>query len=186
VAAVIDSHIGIIGNPSMKRPWQILNVNPMAKYLNTGLLVINVNQWNEQRITEKCLELLTKYEMPCIDQDALSLVLEGNFDYLHPKFNLMPFHFTARLRFSEIVENPDAIQEAISNPAIIHFHRSFFAKPWNYGCTHPNKDLWRAYASEFNKRWRRKLDVYNLMRNFVARQVGLTNIQDGNTFNIDA
>jgi lipopolysaccharide biosynthesis glycosyltransferase len=176
VAAVIDSHIGVVGNPSMKRPWRELKVDPLAQYLNTGLLLIDVQKWNDEEITEKCLELLRTFEMPCIDQDALSLVLGGNFDVLHPRYNLMPFHLTPRLRFSDVIENPIDLAEAIKNPAIIHFHRSFFDKPWNFGCTHPYKNLWRKYATQFDKKWHRKIDFYNLVRNFGARVVGLTDL----------
>jgi lipopolysaccharide biosynthesis glycosyltransferase len=174
VAAVIDSHIGVIGNPSMKRPWRELKVDPLAKYLNTGLLLIDVAKWNEQQITEKCLEILRSHEMPCIDQDALSLVLGGNFDTVHPRYNLMPFHLTPRLRFSDIVESPTDLKEALSNPAVIHFHRSFFGKPWNYGCTHPYKNLWREFATQFDSGWSKKFDLYNLIRNYFAKLVGLT------------
>lgn len=174
VAAVVDSHVGIVGNPSMKRPWRELGVNPVAKYLNTGLLVIDVEKWNGNDITDRCLDLLYKYEMPCIDQDALSLVLDGDFYQLSPKYNLMPFHFTPRLRYSDLVESNSSILEAQRFPSIVHFHRSYLGKPWFFGCSHPYKDLWEKYAREFNPKFKRSLNLFEFGRNLLVKYSGLT------------
>jgi lipopolysaccharide biosynthesis glycosyltransferase len=178
VAAVVDSHIGMIGNPSMERPWRELNKNPSAKYLNTGILVFNVNKWNKAKISERSLDLLNRFEMPCIDQDALSLTLDGNFYSLDPKYNLMPIHLTPKLRYSSILDDPDLIDRAIVSPSIIHFHRSFLGKPWIFGCTHPAKNVWRSYATHFDPTWSRKFDLYGLVRNFAVRLIGLTKFDE--------
>ena len=129
LSAVLDAHIGFVGFPSMWRPWRELGVDPMAPYLNTGLMNIDLNLWREQEITEKCLELLATYELPCVDQDALNLVLNGNFDHLHPRYNMMPYHLMKKLRTVDLLEDPKEIDEAIESPAMIHFHRSFFTLP---------------------------------------------------------
>jgi lipopolysaccharide biosynthesis glycosyltransferase len=178
VAAVVDSHIGMIGNPSMDRPWRELNKNPTAKYLNTGILVFNVNEWNRAKISENCLDLLNRFEMPCIDQDALSLTLDGNFYSMNPKYNLMPFHLTPKLRYSSILDDPDLIDKAILSPSIIHFHRSFLGKPWIFGCKHPAKNVWRTYAARIDPTWRKKFDLYGLVRNFAVHIIGLTKFDE--------
>jgi lipopolysaccharide biosynthesis glycosyltransferase len=178
VGAVVDSHIGVIGNPSMSRPWRELGIDPLSAYLNTGLLVVNVEEWNRLNITEQCLNMLSKYVMPCLDQDALSLVLAGNFYQIHPKYNLMPFHLTPKLRVSDLIVNSQFLREAIANPAIIHFHRSFFGKPWNIFCTHPYRTIWRSYAAQIRPKYKRKIEPYNLLRNVAASLAGLNSLDD--------
>jgi lipopolysaccharide biosynthesis glycosyltransferase len=176
VAAVVDSHVGVNGNPSMWRPWRELNVNPISKYLNTGLLLINVKKWNEEKITDKCVNLLTKFSLPCLDQDALNLVLNGNFYSLPPRFNSMPMHFMPKLRYADLIENDSEILEAMNNPAIIHFHRSFFGKPWNFGSTHPYTKNWRVLAREVKPNWLPKIDWKEIARIVVARVLGLSSM----------
>src|SRR5215212_1225074 len=38
-----------------------------------------------------------------------------------------------------------AFAEAVASPAILHFEGSIFAKPWNYRCIHPHRNLYREY-----------------------------------------
>ncbi len=174
VSAVVDSHVGLIGNPTMWRPWREVGSNPQAKYLNTGVMLIDPKKWNENEITDRCLDLLTQFRMPCIDQDALSLVLNGDFESLDPKFNQMPFHFMPRIRFADIFTDYTAIAVAKRDPSIIHFHRSFFGKPWNLGCSHPHKNEWRKIVKEFDSTFRLKLNLNEILRSLAAKFIGLS------------
>lgn len=183
VAAVNDSHIGVIGNPSMWRPWREVEVNPLAKYLNTGFMVINVKKWNNNKITEKCFDLLYEYEMPCIDQDALSLVLNGDYEALHPRFNLMPYHMMPKLRYSDLVDESEDVVSAIKMPAVIHFHRSFFGKPWNFGCSHPAVKLWRELASKSDPGWKIRFKFRDLAKEKIAKLIGMAD-RDVNTIEL--
>jgi len=174
VSAVLDAHIGFVGFPLMWRPWRELGVDPKAPYLNTGLMNIDLKLWREQKITEKCLAILESYEMPCIDQDALNLVLNGKFDRLHPRFNLMPYHLMKKLRTVDILEDPVDIQNAIQDPALIHFHRSFLGKPWVRGCTHPARQLWTSIADEVSPKWRKSNDFMGNLKQSAAKYAKVT------------
>ena len=174
VSAVIDAHIGFVGFPSMWRPWHELGVNPKAPYLNTGLMNIDLKMWREQKITEQCLDLLSSYELPCVDQDALNLVLSGEFDHLHPRYNLMPYHLMKKLRTVDILEDPVDIQAAITDPAMIHFHRSFLGKPWVRGCAHPARQLWTSIADEVSPNWRKSNDLIGTLKQTAAKYAKVT------------
>ena len=169
VGSVIDAHVGVIGSPSMWRPWREEQIDPQLPYLNTGTLLIDVDRWNNEEITEKIVFLLEKYDLPCVDQDAINLVLRGKFDILRPAFNSMPFHLMKLLRTVDFLESELDIEEAICNPAVVHFHRSFLGKPWCYGSTHPAKSLWTEIADICEPRWRRKLDSLNWARGVAAK-----------------
>lgn len=169
VAAVLDAHIGWVSSPSMWRPWREELMEPMTPYLNTGVMLINVPVWNQLRMTEQILEMLGKYQLPCVDQDAINIVLRGNFDQLEPRYNLMPYHYMWKFRYVDAVESDLAIGKAITNPAIIHFHRSFLGKPWTYGAIHPATKLWRNLANDAHPRWRKSFDLMGLARRRAAK-----------------
>jgi lipopolysaccharide biosynthesis glycosyltransferase len=178
VSAVADAHIGFIGFPSMWRPWRELDADPKAPYLNTGMMNIDLKLWRELEITEKCLDLLVSFEMPCIDQDALNLVLNGKFDHMHPRFNLMPYHLMKKLRTVDISEKPNDIQDAIKNPAMIHFHRSFLGKPWVRGCSHPARKLWTSIADEVSPRWRKSNDMIGAFKRAGAKFANMSELDE--------
>jgi lipopolysaccharide biosynthesis glycosyltransferase len=165
----------------MWRPWRELGVDPKAAYSNTGLMNIDLKLWREQEITEKCLALLESYEMPCIDQDALNLVLNGKFDRLHPRYNLMPYHLMKKLRTVDVLEDPVDIQDAIKDPAMIHFHRSFLGKPWVRGCTHPARELWTSIADEVSPKWLKSTDLMGTLKQTAAKYADMSVLDESST-----
>ena len=182
VGAVLDAHIVWMASPSMWRPWKEEGLEPLTPYLNTGLMLMNLDRWREEKLTERTLAYLERYELPCVDQDALNLVLRGDFDQLHPRYNSMPYHHLKMLRYLDTVESDSVIGEAITDPAVIHYHRSFFGKPWNFGCTHPGVDLWRSLADEVRPGWRKRLDLIGSARSFAAKRAKMTML-DARTVN---
>ena len=176
LSAVLDAHIGFIGFPSMWRPWRELDVDPKSPYLNTGLMNIDLKKWREEEITERCLDLLASYELPCVDQDALNLVLNGNFDHLHPRYNMMPYHLMTKLRTVDLLEDPREIDEAITSPAMIHFHRSFLGKPWVRGCSHPARKLWTSIADEVSPNWKKSNDLVGTLKQVAAKYAKMTTL----------
>jgi lipopolysaccharide biosynthesis glycosyltransferase len=176
LSAVLDAHVGFVGFPSMWRPWRELGVDPKSPYLNTGLMNINLELWRQEKITEKCLDLLASYELPCVDQDALNLVLNGSFDHLHPRYNMMPYHLMSKLRTVDLLEDPKEIEEAITAPAMIHFHRSFLGKPWVRGCTHPARNLWISIADNVSPNWKKSNDFAGALKQAAAKYAKMTDL----------
>ena len=178
VGAVLDAHIVWMSSPSMWRPWREEKVDPMTPYLNTGLMLIDLERWRKENLTGRTLEYLEKYTLPCVDQDALNFALNGAFDQLHPRYNSMPYHLLKMFRYVDAVDPDQRIGEAITNPAVVHFHRSFFGKPWTYFSTHPGTKMWRALASEVHPRWRKKIDFMSVARALAANYAGMTVVDD--------
>jgi hypothetical protein len=94
----------------------------------------------------------------------------------------MPYHHLKMLRYLDTVERDSVIGEAITDPAVIHYHRSFFGKPWTFGCTHPGVDLWRSLADEVRPGWRKQLDLIGSARSFAAKRAKMTTL-DARTVN---
>jgi lipopolysaccharide biosynthesis glycosyltransferase len=164
VAAVLDAHIGWISSPSMWRPWREEGMDPLTPYLNTGVMLIDLDKWRSSNLTQRILEILAKYDLPCVDQDAINIILRGQFDQLEPRYNLMPYHYLQTFRYVDAMETDDAINTALTEPAIVHFHRSFLGKPWTYGAIHPATKLWRNLANEAHPRWRKSTDFMGYAR----------------------
>lgn len=182
VGAVLDAHIVWMASPSMWRPWKEEGLEPLTPYLNTGLMLMDLNHWRAERLTERTLDYLEKYELPCVDQDALNLALRGGFDQLHPRYNSMPYHHLKMLRYLDTVESDEVIGEAITDPAVIHYHRSFFGKPWTFGCTHPGVALWWSLADEVRPGWRKQFDLMGSARAFAAKKAKMA-VLDARTTN---
>lgn len=170
LAAVLDAHIGWVSSPTMWRPWLEEGLAPGTPYLNTGFLVIDPHRWNERKITESTFQYLKKYSLPCVDQDALNLSTRGEFLQLPPKFNVMPYHLLSGFRSIDLVVSQDDIADALQNPVVMHFHRSFLGKPWEVGCIHPARSHWQEIASEIRPRWRRQIDVTGYLRRKAAEK----------------
>jgi lipopolysaccharide biosynthesis glycosyltransferase len=178
VAAVLDAHIGWASSPSMWRPWKEENIPAQAPYLNTGVMLIDVDRWNNENLTQRTVDLLTKYVLPCVDQDALNLILGGNFDLLEPTFNAMPYHILSSFRYIDAVTDQKQIEQALIDPTIVHFHRSFLGKPWERGCVHPGVKMWRALADEVDPHWRKTFDILGLARRRAAKWAKMLRIDE--------
>lgn len=116
-------------------------------YFNAGVMLIDVNRWKEDCIGERAEAALNdnlatfKY----LDQDALNYVLAGNWKRLGFRWNFQPVSYSAvEKKYEHLVENLTDIEDAISNPAVVHFIGS--VKPWNGKCDHPLKYLFLEYS----------------------------------------
>jgi lipopolysaccharide biosynthesis glycosyltransferase len=131
-----------------------------SKYFNSGVLVMNLEQWRRDQITDKLFELIARHKDTLLfpDQDALNIVLAQRWRELPPSWNQMHGIYA----FSNWQESPYSQMEydkAIQEPDIIHF--TTLPKPWMNNCIHPQKDLFyqyldrTAWAGWRNTIWRR-------------------------------
>lgn len=178
VGAVLDAHIGWMGSPSMWRPWREEAIEPLTPYLNTGVMLIDMDRWRRADITNRILEVLERYPLPCVDQDAINIVLRGAFDRLAPRYNVMPYHYLSTWRYVDALESDSEIELALRRPAILHFHRSLLGKPWEMGSVHPRRSDWRRIASDVRPMWRRRVSASSLLRQWGARYAKMLTIDD--------
>ncbi len=94
-------------------------------YVNTGVSVMNLKKWREDRIEEKLFDNLEKYRnlLWFPDQDTLNITLAPHVQYLPHIFNAMPVQ-----RYYDM----DQKKEAFSNPVILHWAgpKKPWKKPW--------------------------------------------------------
>lgn len=89
------------------------------KYFNSGVLLLDVQKFRENNLSEKLVDLTIKLfkKLNCPDQDILNIVFENNFKQLDYKYNYMPDHI-------EFMERKNI---KVSQPVIMHFTGP---KPW--------------------------------------------------------
>lgn len=138
--------ISAMAAPDM-RCNDIRNLNRLSldyadEYLNSGVMLINLDWWRQNDIQNKSVQFASENQDICLfhDQDTLNVVLRGSMRQLSIRYNLQehflePFEnqFISKKHFQDL-------QNALKNPCLIHY--TGFRKPWHRECVHPLKSAW--------------------------------------------
>lgn len=109
-------------------------------YINSGMLVMNLREMRKEKIEQKFIYLLLKYNMEVIapDQDYLNLLCKGRIKYIDEHWDKMADY------------GKDIPEE---NVKIVHYN--MMRKPWHY------EDV--AYSNVFWK-YAKKTDYYDSLK----------------------
>src|SRR3989344_3795219 len=116
-------------------------------YFNSGVLLIDLDLWRKRGIEEKLFKFIRENpgKLWAADQDALNIVLPGDYRQLSAKYNL-------------IAEDPRQKNE--KNPVIVHFAGG--SKPWYLLSALPYQPDYVYYANKTpwkNRKYRKFMDV---------------------------
>lgn len=126
------------------------------RYINGGILIFNLKKWREVALEKQFLDYITAHngDLPNVDQGIINGVCKDQILILDPKYNTIPqvFFYKSSKSIKKIYNikkyyTQQQIDDAISEPVIIHFIRSFYDRPWNKSCTHPYKKLYLEYLN---------------------------------------
>lgn len=104
-------------------------------YFNSGFLLLNLRAWEQNRITERCFEVMAHYHLNAHDQDVLNAVIA---DFARLK---LPFAFNLLVRAYICAHckgeslrykfdfTRSAMNLALKNPVVWHFAGHY--KPWH-------------------------------------------------------
>lgn len=114
-------------------------------YLNTGMLLLNLEAWRKEKVTEQCMTYIEKQNgyVPHIDQQLINVVLQGKKTILPNRWNVLTPHFLFSYgRIQKEFHLPqyyskEEFQNAKKQPAFIHFTPSIVGRPWMTNCKHP-------------------------------------------------
>ena len=117
----------------------------IKNYINSGVLLINIDEYRKQQILEKCLYIINNYNIVAHDQDLLNLVVKDKailpltwnfmtFSYFHRfsktsgTFSLQPCsNSKADKSFQNSIPTHDVFLSYAEDPSICHFTKF---KPW--------------------------------------------------------
>lgn len=139
--------IGAIIDPGQTKALERLGVDSEDYYFNSGVMVIDVDRWNQQEITEKTISYLKKHGDKIIyhDQDALNAVLYEQWHPFHPRWN-MQASLVSDKHPAPNEAYKKAYKEGRETPAIIHF--TGHDKPWNTLEDHPFQEKYMKLLNE--------------------------------------
>jgi len=134
-----------------------IDLQPNDIMFNSGVMLIDLNRWKEQKVEERLLKFIESKngKIQQGDQGALNAVLSHDTYCFEPRFNAVTIFYDFNYRELLIYRKPakgyydkESIQEALSEPVIIHYTTSFLNKrPWMSGCQHRYLDVWLKYKA---------------------------------------
>lgn len=103
------------------------NAEEMKKYINSGMLLMNLKLMREDKIEEKIYKSLKERTFAFPDQDCINFVCHDRIKILEPKYNFMIPHDNTWNNLSDDVKKElSGYKEEKETPLIIHFLK----KPW--------------------------------------------------------
>jgi lipopolysaccharide biosynthesis glycosyltransferase len=104
----------------------LLNIHEEGEYFNSGVLLIDVYKWREQKISEKAINYLIEHseKILYVDQCALNAILYSNWKKLPSKFNLIYSFVPDGLSKKQI-------ERYVKDKVVIHYT---LQRPWSMLC----------------------------------------------------
>ncbi len=98
--------------------FKSLGLGENSEYFNSGVMLIDLDEWRRNNITEKCIDFLSEYGdvIRVADETVLNVVFHNNFKKLDRVFNY------------PVIPTLDRIEPKNLN-VVFHFMQS--PKPWN-------------------------------------------------------
>lgn len=129
VGAVYDNYV---------KKQSYIGISTEGEYFNSGVLVIDLEKWRDQQISEKAFNYLLTHpdRILYVDQCALNAVLISNWKKLEPRFNLMYSFFPQDMDKTQL-------REFINNGVVVHFT---LQRPWNMLCKNRLRKLYFHYS----------------------------------------
>lgn len=112
------------------------------KYINSGVLLIDVDRWKSLYPMEEILNAIKKLymerELQQGDQDIINLLFEGSIKFVSDKFN-----FQRHISKSFSWHHKELVKKAV----IVHFITG--RKPWTYAYCYPYTRAYYAYWKQY-------------------------------------
>lgn len=149
LAACKDLMWGAMLNHKDARDWisyalNTLNLEKPYEYFNTGVMLLNVNIFNQKKYSKKLLELVSSTTFRILEQDGLNTFFKTDIYYLDTAWN----YPVAYGRYIDLLsympeENMKQYLKDKNNPYIIHYAGE--SKPWCYP-EEEKASIWWQYA----------------------------------------
>jgi lipopolysaccharide biosynthesis glycosyltransferase len=175
-----------------------IDLEPEDIMFNSGVMLINLEKWREQKIEDKLLKFIATKDgkIQQGDQGALNHVLSHDTYCFEPRFNSVTIFYDFTYEEMLIYRKPpmfytkEQVEEAVENPSVIHFTTSFLSKrAWVKGCKHryvgewlkcKSMSPWRDEAlwDDNRPKWKQKgVDIISVMpRRMAVRIAGLMQV----------
>ena len=145
-----DAYAAAVSNdltPRLRHRPLELGLRDVADYFNSGVLLMNLDLLRRDAMREKILAHARAHPyLMWQDQDPLNVLFAGRWHKLHPRWNCQSSLYYYDHAYDLFGEQ--AVREARSAPAIIHFEGPDVIKPWHYLSKHPYRARYLAHRAE--------------------------------------
>lgn len=132
---------------------QVIGLCKNDIYINSGMLLINLEKWRKDNLEEKFTQFINIYNgfVPHHDQGVINGICKGKILKIHPKYNCNSNFYSFSSKEIEKIFNINKyynqieLDEAINKPVFLHYTPGFLGRPWTKECIHPKKDLYLKY-----------------------------------------
>lgn len=112
------------------------------EYINSGILIINVSEFNKHDIKNKCFEFSNKRNfLACPDQDMLNFTCKGKILFLDSGWNFQWHHAFKKYKYSDTApEWKGLVENARKKQYVTHFTSGI--KPWSHPIYENSERFW--------------------------------------------
>ncbi len=153
-------------------------------YFNSGVCLINLDYWRENKIPEKLFDYVANYPERCWfhDQDAINYVCHSKILPLPVSYNVQKhfwwiYYWKNHKTYKKSVPNWDYIERAkfddieagCNNPVFVHF--TCIQKPWKLDTFVPFTKVWRYFldTTDFKLPFQLKLRIKMFIKKIIKR-----------------
>jgi lipopolysaccharide biosynthesis glycosyltransferase len=133
-----------VENPLISKAFkQNLGMQPEFDYFNAGLMMINLEFWRTENITQKAAEFLktSTDRITFWDQDVLNYLFQGKWHKLPYQLNAQEIFFLPAYGPQQLGISETEFELIRNHPHVVHFTGG--SKPWLPGTQHPWKEAFR-------------------------------------------
>lgn len=138
----------------------VIGLEKTDKYYNSGVMLIDVNQWKINECQERILRHMRNVNAsyPFIDQDIINIVFKDNIKTLPWNWNVFPYYYTYTFENIQKQYDLNAVnqysleeyQKGLTadgkpNAKVLHYTATFYGKPWYSNSCDPTKSVWNRY-----------------------------------------
>ncbi len=149
-----------------------------SRYINAGVLLLNLELWRKEKLEQTFMTYIDEMDgnVPHHDQGVINHTSGERRGVLPLRYNVTAnlFSFTEKMvRRMYLMDGEyytqGEIDEAVRNPAVLHFTMGLLGRPWEEGCRHPKQILY--HENKELSPWRsleQKPDSMSLMTKIAA------------------
>jgi lipopolysaccharide biosynthesis glycosyltransferase len=145
---ISDFSHAAVENPRITEYFKLkLGIRANSLYFNAGVLLINLDFWRRNQISEKSIVFFknNKDKITYWDQDVLNYVLENKWIIAPTTWNVQEAFFKVPYSNNEFNISESEYYEVRNDPSIVHFTGS--DKPWFKENIHPFKQEYYKYLA---------------------------------------
>ncbi len=125
------------------------------KYINAGVLLVNLKLWREENIKEEFKKIIDRFngKVPHHDQGIINCAGGERRIIVPIKYNLTSNNYSfdantvKKMYFLDDYYSQSEVDAAIKNPVIVHFTTGLIGRPWEEGSNHPEREaFWNTVA----------------------------------------